>query len=428
MKKVIEICLLLAAALLLLSCGSKKAPTGGPEDLQRPSILSSLPAEFGQITDGRIELNFSKPLDKSSVTQAVYIYPPIQDKKITVDKSTLLIRFDEDLRPDTNYYVTVSTRLKDIRGNALLESQTLVFAHGELNQYQLAGTISFEDEADSSLPVQLRLFSADSLNVLSAVSRGPSYALETLNPGSYLLRAYIDKDRNNRYDEGREPHFSTSLELRRSLNLNISLATADSTKPVIRLAQARHQREVELLFSDALAGYESVQLKRLDTGGELPILISSLAGDKLTLLTEIQDAQTYRVEVRGARDARGNLKAMDKVDFSSSQILDTNPPKVLASTPRNGTSVNTLEPTLELRFSEIIPASALKATLKAAETNAEIPFTLSGDNTAVYSFKPNQPLQNYRSYILSVSAADISGNQLAEDYKLNFLPLLRSNQ
>ncbi|MDD4224181.1 MAG: Ig-like domain-containing protein [Candidatus Cloacimonetes bacterium] len=426
MKKVIEIILLLAAALLLLSCGSKKAPTGGPEDLQRPSVLSSLPAEFGQITDGRIEINFSKPLDKSSVTQAVYIYPPIQDKKITVDKSTLLIRFNEDLRPDTNYYVTVSTRLKDIRGNALPENQTLVFAHGDLNQFQLAGTVSFEDEADSSLPVQLRLLSADSLNVLSSVSRGPAYLLETLNPAPYLLRAYIDKDRNNRHDPDSEPFFAASLNLGRSQNLDIQLAYADSTKPVIKLAQARHQREVEILFSEPLAGYDAVTLKRLDTGGELPILITSLAGDKLTLLTEIQDAQTYRVEIRGARDVRGNLKALDKADFSSSQILDTTPPKVLASSPRNGTSVNTLEPTLELRFSEVIPASAIKASLKAAESNTEIPFNLSGENTAVYTFKPSQPLQNYRSYVLSVSAADISGNKLVEDYKLNFLPLLRS--
>ena len=122
MKKVIKLTFLLTIPLLLLSCGSKKAPTGGPEDVDRPSILSSLPSEFGQIADGRIEINFSKPLDKSSVTQAVYIYPPVQNKKISVDKSTLLIRFNEDLLPDTNYYVTVSTRLKDIRGNSPLEN------------------------------------------------------------------------------------------------------------------------------------------------------------------------------------------------------------------------------------------------------------------------------------------------------------------
>ena len=425
MKKVFDLILLLAL-LLLASCGSKKSPTGGPEDLDRPAILSSLPAQFGQITNGRLEINFSKPLDKSSVTQAVYIYPPVQDKKISVDKSTLLIRFNEELLPDTNYYVTVSTRLKDIRGNSPLENQTLVFASGQLNQLQLAGTVSFEDEADAALPVQLRLLSADSLNVISTVSRGPAYALETLNPASYLLRAYIDKDRNNRHDPDSEPFFSASVNLRRSQNLDISLAYADSTRPVMKLAQARHQREVEILFSEPLSGYDSVKLNRLDNGGELPILITSLAGDKLTLLTGVQEAQEYRVEVRGARDARGNSTPVDKADFRSSQIVDTTAPTVLSSTPRNGTSVNTLEPTLEIRFSETIPASALKATLKAAEANAEIAITLGGADTATYTFKPTRALQNYRSYVLTVSAADISGNKLAEEYKLNFLPLLRT--
>ncbi len=427
MKKVIKLFFLLAVLLPLLSCGSKKSPTGGPEDLDRPSVLSSLPAQFGQITNGRIEINFSKPLDKSSVTQAVYIYPPIQNKKISVDKSTLLIRFTEELLPDTNYYVTVSTRLKDIRGNSPLESQTLVFAHGTLNQLQLAGNVSFEDEADSSLPVQLRLLSADSLDVLSTVSRGPAYVLETLNPAAYILRAYIDKDRNNRHDPDREPFFESGVKLLRSQNLNVHLAYADSTKPVMKLAQARHQREVELLFSEPLAVYDSVKLLRLDTGGELPILIKSLDGDKLTLLTEIQDAPNYRVEIRGARDARGNITPLDKADFRSSQIIDSTPPSVVSSTPRNGTSVSTLEPVLELRFSETIPGSTLKASLRAAESNTEIPITLSGTDTAVYTFKPTRPLQNYRSYILTVSAADISGNQLAEDYKLNFLPLLRGD-
>lgn len=426
MKKVFELALLLALLLTLASCGSKKSPTGGPEDLDRPAILSSLPAQFGQITNGRIEINFSKPLDKSSVTQAVYIYPPVRNKKISVDKSTLLIRFNEGLLPDTNYYVTVSSRLKDIRGNALAENQTLVFASGRLNQLQLSGTVSFEEEEDASLPVQLRLLSADSLNVISTVSRGASYSLETLNPASYLLRAYIDKDRNNRHDPDREPFFSASVNLRHSQNLDIALAYSDSTRPVMKLAQARHQREVEILFSEPLAGYDSVNLQRLDTGGDLPILITSLAGDKLTLLTEVQEAQEYRVEVRGARDARGNATPVDRADFRSSKIVDTTAPTVLSSSPRNGTSVNTLEPTLVIRFSETIPASALKATLKAAESNAEIDFTLGGADTDTYTFKPTRPLQNYRSYVLTVTAADISGNKLAGEYKLNFLPLLRN--
>lgn len=427
MKKVIKLTFLLAITLLLLSCGSKKAPTGGPEDVDRPSILSSLPAEFGQIANGRIEINFSKPLDKSSVTQAVYIYPPVQNKKVSVDKSTLLIRFNEDLLPDTNYYVTVSTRLKDIRGNSPLEPQTLVFAHGNLNQLRLSGAVTSEDEADAAFPVQFRLLSADSLNVLSTVSRGSTYALETLNPAVYLLRAYIDKDRNNRHDPGIEPFFESRVNLQRSQSLDVHLASADSTRPVIRQVQARHQREVELIFSEPVAGYASVKLLDTATQTELPILISSLAGDRFTLLTAAQEAKTYRVEVRGARDARGNTKALDQAEFISSPVADTTPPLVLSSSPRNGTSVNTLEPVLQINFSEIIPASALKATLKAAESNKEIPFTLRGENTSSYTIKPNQPLQNYRSYLLTLSAADISGNKLAADFQLNFLPLLRGD-
>jgi len=100
----------LALTLLSSSCGSRRSPTGGPEDTEKPKVLTTYPAQFGQLSDGRIEINFSKSLDKSSVAQAVYIYPPIQNKKITVDKSTMRIRIDEKLKQDTNYYITLSTR------------------------------------------------------------------------------------------------------------------------------------------------------------------------------------------------------------------------------------------------------------------------------------------------------------------------------
>ncbi len=425
MNKLLRFLVPLALLFFLTACGSKKSPTGGPEDLERPIILNSLPAEFGQIDQNRIEINFSKPLDKNSVAQAIYIYPPVRNKKITVDKSSLHIRFNEELLPNTNYYVTVSSRLKDIRGNNLEENQTLIFAHGELQNLRISGKVSFEEKDDAALPVQLRLLSADSLNVLSAVSQGGSYVIESLNPASYLLRAYVDKNRNNRHDPDSEPFYETQLRLSRSQNLDIHLAYADTTKPTIKQVQAVNDREILIHFSEALAGYESVKLLRLDTGGELPILIASLDSNKLTLLTQEQEPTNYRVEIRGIRDPKGNLSAFEKMDFRASEQKDLQPPKLVSSTPRNGSSVNSLQPSLELRFSEIIPASAFSASLRAAETNVDIDFSIEGANSSFYTLKPKQPLQNYRSYNLTVSCADISGNK--DEFKLSFMPLLRGN-
>jgi len=86
------------SAILQFGCGSKRNPTGGPEDTTKPELLASLPAEFADISEGVIELSFSKHLDKSSVTTGLYIYPLIQNKKVVVERNKITIRINEPLR------------------------------------------------------------------------------------------------------------------------------------------------------------------------------------------------------------------------------------------------------------------------------------------------------------------------------------------
>ncbi len=416
----------IAFLLLLSACGSRKSPTGGPEDTEKPMVLASLPAQFGQIENGRIEINFSKPLDKSSVSQAVYIYPPVADKKISLDNSTLTIQINEKLIPDTNYYVTLTTRLKDLRGNALEGNQTLVFANGNLNGHRLSGEIGYEDRSDSGNSVQLSLLSADSLMVMQTTLAGSTYSLEALNPADYILRAFIDKDRNGRYDLSREPWYEGRFSLTGNRSQDLYLAYADTTLPRIAMAQAVSQREIVLDLSEPVADYSSLRITRMDNQEELPVLITQLRGTKLTLLTEIQDAFAYNVEIKGLKDNKGNVQPSSKSEFRAALSPDTVSPQILGSNPRNGTSVDSLKPVLEISFSEIIPRGKVSALLRATETSTEYALDILKSDSDVYRFQPRANLQNYRSYVLIVDAQDISGNKMQQSYRLNFLPLLRT--
>ncbi|MFA7049297.1 MAG: Ig-like domain-containing protein, partial [Bacteroidales bacterium] len=80
--KRLYLALFLILMMLLCACGSKKNPTGGPEDTEKPSILSSVPAEYGDISSGIIEIDFSKAMDKSSLSNSVFFYPPIANRRI----------------------------------------------------------------------------------------------------------------------------------------------------------------------------------------------------------------------------------------------------------------------------------------------------------------------------------------------------------
>ncbi|HOT40379.1 MAG TPA: Ig-like domain-containing protein, partial [Candidatus Syntrophosphaera thermopropionivorans] len=177
-------------------------------------------------------------------------------------------------------------------------------------------------------------------------------------------------------------------------------------------------------FTEAIKGYGSIKINRLDNKEESPVLLSYLEEDKLTLLTASQDAFAYTLELYGVEDKKGNVSPVIKSEFRSSIIMDTEPPQVVYSSPRNGTSVKSLEPILEVCFSEVIPRASIKASLRASETKTEIPIEVLQSDSRIYRFKPQKPLQNYRSYVLTISATDISGNSMPESFNLNFLPLI----
>ncbi|HOH60343.1 MAG TPA: Ig-like domain-containing protein, partial [Candidatus Cloacimonadota bacterium] len=116
----------LLISLNMIACGNKRGPTGGDQDLDKPTVLSSSPAEMGDISGGIIEIDFDKPMDKSSLPNAIYFYPPITEKRINLSRQTLTIEIKEKLQDDTLYYITLSTRIKDTRGNNLDKAHTLI--------------------------------------------------------------------------------------------------------------------------------------------------------------------------------------------------------------------------------------------------------------------------------------------------------------
>ncbi len=63
--------------LLLASCGHKKTATGGKVDNVKPEIVNINPQQLENISEGVIEVTFSKPIDRTSILSGVTIYPTI---------------------------------------------------------------------------------------------------------------------------------------------------------------------------------------------------------------------------------------------------------------------------------------------------------------------------------------------------------------
>lgn len=416
------IILVIAIITLISACGSKRNPTGGPQDTEKPVVLGSSPAEFGEIVKGVIEISFSKEMDKSSLANSIYIYPPVLNKKVSLDKASLRIKLGETLKPNTNYFVTLSTRLKDNRGNPLEKNQTLVFRNGELNNYRISGRISYEQTSDIGLPIELSLVSPDSLLVYFDRISGEAYSIESLNPQAHRLSAYIDKNLNGRYDFGLDPYFEGISDGKALSTLDISIAYADSSMPRIRRVLPVNSREIQLLLSEQIKSYQSVKVI-----GANPVTVQHhiLEQDRISVMFTAMDSTEYTVQLNGVEDFKGNRSEVLEAKFRNHAVADTIAPTILSTNPRNGASVNNLLPILEIRFSELIPEANVQAKLYS--DNDLIPIKQLSGFGRVHRFQPTKELVNYRTHTLKVltTTTDHSGNKMKHDYELQFLPLMR---
>lgn len=428
MNKVFKLSILFLSLFILLSCGSKRPPTGGPVDSEKPIVIASSPEAYGNISNRRIEISFSKALDKSTLTSAIYIYPPIANKKINYESNTIIIQINETLQKDTNYFVTLTTRLKDTRGNALEKNQTLIFRSGILSDKRISGNILYEDARDSALPILLNILSADSLIVMSRELKGNSYLIEALNPVPYILKAYIDKNQNGRYDFAQEPYFEGKSAATMIENMDLNLAYKDSTLAQIRGVRSISQREIEISFTEEISSYGELAIFTVAENTPLPIQIRQLRKDKLHLITAEQDTSRYQLIIEKLRDLKQNETKRAGLQFGGSTTKSETAPAVISSNPRNGTSVNALNPILELTFTKIIPKDRIRFKLLSADKKEEIPLKVLSSDSNIYRFQAAKSLQNYRSYLLIIEkeTSDVFGNEMEKDYELSFLPLFRN--
>ncbi|MFB3844956.1 MAG: Ig-like domain-containing protein [Candidatus Cloacimonadaceae bacterium] len=412
---------------LFSGCGSKQSPTGGKADTNKLKLLAVIPEEFASIDQQQIELTFDKAVDKTSFLTGMYFYPPIQNKKINYEANVIGIRILEALLPDTNYNLILTTRIKDTRGNSLDKSQTLIFRHGVLQNNKIAGAVVYEKASDEGLPVQINLVTLDSLWVLTRQVTGRSYSLEGLNPLTYTLRAYIDKNLNGRYDFGNEPFCEGLIPQQPVSNFDLNMAYADSVLPVIKTVRGISNREYEILLNKPIVSFQNITVENLKTRTGVRLFAVNHEYDKIDLLTEVTDTTKLRFQITDLRDSKGNHNKACSFTISGCPKSDLIAPLVVATNPRNGGSVNSLQPQIEITFSEIITADNFKATLVEAESKKEIPFRIIQSDSRKYILQPEKPLANYKSCLLTIeeTTEDLSGNNLKPAYKLAFLPILR---
>ena len=417
---------LLIISTLLLSCGHKKSPTGGKKDTEKPTILNIFPDELSDITDSNIEITFSKPIDRSTILAGIHFYPMIFKKKFKWDKNTLIIKILEDLEQNTNYFLSFSEKIKGEHGNKLDKNYVFIYKSGKLSNNRISGNISYEDKTDIGKEIKLILQTADSTFIFSRKLQGNAYELDNLNNIEHILEAYIDKNDNNKYNDNSEPFFQRLIPPQKISNIDIELAYADTVKPLIKSANVPSNNQIVLEFSETILKYDDINIFTADSLRiPVPVKMFSLKSDKLSIISGKLDTLKYEVSISNLEDKKNNVNVESNIIIMGTSVQDTIPPEVLSVNPRNGSSVNTLLPEIEIIFSEIIFQDSIKAEIIGLETNKEIRINIIKGDSERYLFQSNDELINYASYKFILEASDPNGNRLEELFEVVFIPIVR---
>ncbi len=429
MRKVFSLLLVIAMAIFLCCCGSEKEPSGGPKDTVKPELVNVDPGEFESISGGRIEVTFSKPIDRATILTGIHIYPTILQKKYRwTDDNTVQIRIYERLEENTNYYLMFSQNIKGMHGNTLDKDYLFTFASGELQRMRLSGDIEYESAADAGKDIQFSLFDADTVNVFKQVITGDNYILDNLNPGKYIIESYIDLTGNNSYNYGEEPYFRSEVELEKNQVLTWQMAYEDSLAPSLRDVKTLSGTQLIAFFSEVPKSIGSIRITAQDSlNSELPIIQYNVFEDTLHILTAVHDTLKYKLDIRNLVDFKENYSEIDSIFYQGVAHADTTAPRVLYTVPRNGTSIETRMPDIEIKFSEMILSDNIDLTMRSVETGESIGVEIVEGNSSRFVLRPESTLTNYNTYVLTIGkkTCDPAGNPMRESVDISMIPIVR---
>lgn len=427
--------------LLFFGCAGQRPPEGGPIDTTPPEIVSVYPApNTTEYTDSRIAFEFSKYVDRRSVEESIFISPFVTVLEFEWSGTEVEVRFQDSLRKQTTYVVTVGTDVVDINNrNRMAHAFSLAFSTGtQIDRGEIRGRV-FDEKPSGVMIFGYRLdrIDPDTLNpmtqrpdYITQAGTNGDYSLTHLGVGTYRVMALRDEFRNLLYDPESDAMSTAPADVRldqqdslRS-DLNFQLTSEDTTAPRLILAFATDAHHVEVKFSEKVdsASLSLEDLTVLDTSQSKPLTVKDFFLHlenpvAVTLVTEEQrNGSLYRVFVRNVRDLAGhvvNPLAASK-QFTGAGVPDTLPPALIFASVMD--SVSQFPATEKFRFDfsdalERLPERGV--VVLQGEDSVVIPVSLRRLTAASFSVAPRQPLGLNSRYTLALrlsSLCDEFGN------------------
>ncbi|MFC1558053.1 Ig-like domain-containing protein, partial [candidate division KSB1 bacterium] len=179
-------------------------------DTIMPYIVSIIPEDSSDNVSlqTKVEIQFSEPVDSALVNRNVFL----KDKD-TKHISGIFV-WENDIKcvyspnspliEDTEYTLSVNKEaVKDLQGNSINRSYNYYFRTGELLSFgSLSGNIETDKHLQGDLIV-INLYESHTKKGTQQLITGNSFKIESLQPGTYILSAYIDSKGDGVFYGGR---------------------------------------------------------------------------------------------------------------------------------------------------------------------------------------------------------------------------------
>ncbi len=248
----------LLLAWAFCSCAKIVTPTGGEQDSTPPKMLKEQPASQSvDFNSPTIKITFDEFFTLNNPQQNVLISPPLQtEPEYLIQNKTLVVKFKEDLRPNTTYNILFSNCIQDYHESNKLESYQYSFSTGSyIDTFMLPGIVLDAQTLSPAADMYVMLYDedVDSLprhSLATYVTRTQSngqFKFRNIREGQYKVFALRDINSNLLYDlPNEEIAFSEQLvaasvmtkqdTLRKdSLSIADSLTTPKSDAPMLVL-------------------------------------------------------------------------------------------------------------------------------------------------------------------------------------------------
>lgn len=215
-KKAFHIFYLAIVILLVGSCAQAVMPLGGEKDETPPTVASSVPQNYQKnFSEKTIEITFNEFVKLDNANKKILISPPLENNpEYKLRGKTLIIKFMEDLKPETTYSIFFSDAIIDLTEGNPLGNSSFVFSTGSvIDSLSLSGQVSnaFDLKTVEETFVMLYVNENDTLQLdslpyltrpmyVSRTDKEGRFTLSNLRNKEYLVFALKDANSNMMYD------------------------------------------------------------------------------------------------------------------------------------------------------------------------------------------------------------------------------------